>query len=52
MLFIAENQEVCIATTEQTPQEMHATKDRFGLKSPFAALHHVALIMNEINEGG
>ena len=39
-----------MAITEQTKQAAYATPERDGLKAPFASVHHVALVTNDMEK--
>jgi catechol 2,3-dioxygenase-like lactoylglutathione lyase family enzyme len=39
-----------MATSERTRQPMEVAQDRNGLKAPFAALHHVAVVTNDMKK--
>jgi catechol 2,3-dioxygenase-like lactoylglutathione lyase family enzyme len=39
-----------MATSARTPQSLERQPDRDGLKAPFAALHHVAVVTNDMKK--
>src|SRR5947209_16613024 len=39
-----------MATSERTGSKLDVVEDRNGLKAPFAALHHVALVTNDMKK--